>query len=74
MRTSLLRFIGNGDGRSVIDDFVDELRRARDEGFTMMWGIRAAAGDGQVDELTAYVLAADPEAAARTRTLLLAPR
>src|SRR6478735_6129389 len=37
MRTSVFRFMGNGGGRSVVDEFVEELRVARDEGFETMW-------------------------------------
>jgi len=37
MRTSVFRFMGNGGGRSVVDDFVEELGAARDDGFETVW-------------------------------------
>jgi 5,10-methylenetetrahydromethanopterin reductase len=37
MRISLFSYLGDGGGRSVVDDYVERLRRARDEGFTRMW-------------------------------------
>ncbi len=37
MQTSFFRFMGNGGGRSVVDVFVEEVRRTRDDGFSTMW-------------------------------------
>jgi 5,10-methylenetetrahydromethanopterin reductase len=37
MRISLFSYIGDGNGRSPVEQYVERLRRARDEGFTRMW-------------------------------------
>ncbi len=36
MRISVFGFLGDGGGRSPVDRYVEQLRRARDEGFTAM--------------------------------------
>ena len=37
MRISLFGFLGDGDGASPVDGYVERLRVARDEGFTRVW-------------------------------------
>jgi 5,10-methylenetetrahydromethanopterin reductase len=37
MRISVFGFLGDGGGRSPVDRYVENLRRARDEGFTRLW-------------------------------------
>jgi 5,10-methylenetetrahydromethanopterin reductase len=37
MRISLFSYIGDGNGRSPVEQYVERLRRARDEGFPRMW-------------------------------------
>ena len=47
MRVSLLHFIswgivpptpvGRGPGTSQVDDYIEQLRKARDDGFSMVW-------------------------------------
>jgi len=37
MQISVFGFLGDGAGRSPVDAYVEELTRARDEGFSRMW-------------------------------------
>lgn len=37
MRISVFSYLGDGGGRSPVDDYVERLRQVRDEGFTRMW-------------------------------------
>jgi 5,10-methylenetetrahydromethanopterin reductase len=37
VRISVFGYLGDGDGRSPVDRYVEQLRRVRDEGFTRMW-------------------------------------
>jgi 5,10-methylenetetrahydromethanopterin reductase len=37
MQISVFGFLGDGAGRSPVDEYVEELARTRDEGFSRMW-------------------------------------